>query len=43
MKIKPTLELFVCVAVVVLCLAALALVAASPGQFNNAKVVYQGF
>jgi hypothetical protein len=43
MKIKPNLDLFICVIVVVLALAALALVAVSPDQFNSAKAVYQGF
>jgi hypothetical protein len=43
MKIGLNLEFFICVIVVVLSLAALALVVVSPGQFNSAKAVYQGF
>ncbi len=43
MKSKPNLESCVCMAVVVLCLAALLLVALSNGQFADTKVVYQAF
>jgi hypothetical protein len=43
MKIKPNLESCVCVAVVVLCLAALLLAAFSYDQFRDTKIVYQAF
>ena len=43
MKIKPNLNFFIYALVVLLALATLALVAASPDQFSNTKVVYQGF
>jgi hypothetical protein len=43
MKLKPNLESFVYLAVITLSLIALVLVASSPEQFKDTKVVYQAF
>lgn len=43
MKIKPNLESCVYLAVIILCLAALLLVAFSNDQFKDTKIVYQAF
>ena len=43
MRIKATLESFVYVVVIVLCLASLAFVLAASAQFSDTKLVYQGF
>jgi hypothetical protein len=43
MKIKPGLESCVHIAVIILCLAALLLVACSNDEFRDTKIVYQGF
>jgi hypothetical protein len=43
MKIKPNLETFIHLAVIILCLIAMSLVAASQATFKDTKIVYQGF
>jgi hypothetical protein len=43
MKNKPNLESCIFLMVVVLCLIAMVLVAASTHQFSDTKIVYQGF
>jgi hypothetical protein len=43
MKIKPNLETFIYVVVIILCLATLSLVVISGKQFSDTKNVYQGF
>jgi len=43
MKRKPNLETIVYVAVVIVCLAVVALIVLSRFQFANVRPVYQGF
>ena len=43
MKSKPNVEPLIYLAVILLSLAALALVVSAKSQFNDTKLVYQGF
>jgi hypothetical protein len=43
MKSKPNLETWIYAVVIVLCVAAILLVAAAGGRFTDTKVVYQAF